>query len=191
MGAQRGDPREWIRFEEFYRPLVFYWCRQINSSLQHSDLQDISQDVFLKVSQGIKRFDLLGENRKFRAWLFTVTKSAVNNFLRTDIKYRQVICLADNSSQFNANASGQTNDEEEPSEMELLLHQLLKILRPEFSEQSWDIFFLFVNAGKQSKEIAEIMNMKPDTVRKIKNRMLKRIYKEWYDLGFDKELPFS
>ncbi len=74
---------------------------------------------------------------------------------------------------------------EEPDEKVILMRQVLKTIKPTFSEAHWEIINLLVFAEKNSFETAEILGMTPAAVR---SRIMKRIQEEYDSLGVEDDL---
>lgn len=68
---------------------------------------------------------------------------------------------------------------------------MLKYVESQYSQRDWEILNLLVNAGKNSTEVAEIMDVTGAAVRQIKSRILKRIREEYEKLGIQDDLPES
>src|SRR5437667_11787641 len=75
--AQRGDERAFTLIVRAYEVPVFNYVLRLvgNRSLA----EDLTQEVFLRVFQGLPRFSL---RCKFTTWLFQVTKNRVLDELR-------------------------------------------------------------------------------------------------------------
>lgn len=178
---------------KLYTPLIRHWCKKPGGgTLTRQDRQDITQEVLRKVSQSVGEFDEQREGRSLRAWLRTITANAIADHLEFVEKRRGVNHLMSDTGHFKYPSQKpiELEIEEEPeTEKILLLRQILKIVEPEFSKRDFEIVGLFVNAEKTSAEVAEIMDMKPDTVRRIKNRILVRIRQEYDSLGLSDEMP--
>ncbi|MDO5580919.1 MAG: sigma-70 family RNA polymerase sigma factor [Planctomycetia bacterium] len=145
----------------------------------------LSQRVLIKVHKSIGKFDLDRPNRMFRAWLREITKNVICDFIREEKRRRKTISLTDRSSLIENAIQIEFPEPNEDDEKSILMHRILELIHPEFDEKHWEIFFLFINAGQTSTEVAKAMNMKPDTVRKIKNRILKRIREACREFGLE------
>lgn len=60
-----------------YLPLIFSFTR--NYTGNQDNAADITQEVFVKVWQNIKRFD---RSKKFRTWIFTIAKRTAIDWLK-------------------------------------------------------------------------------------------------------------
>ena len=76
--AQRGDDRAFaIIVRSYQRPVFNYVLRMVGGD--RSLAEDLTQEVFLRVYQGLPRFSA---QSKFTTWLFQVTKNRVLDELR-------------------------------------------------------------------------------------------------------------
>jgi len=89
--AQRGDDRAFSIIVRTYQAPVFnYVLRMVGD---RSLAEDLTQEVFLRVFQGLPRFD---SRSKFTTWLFQVTKNRVLDELRaSERRPRAVVDLED------------------------------------------------------------------------------------------------
>src|SRR5204863_175483 len=89
--AQRGDERAFSIIVRAYQiPVYNYVLRMVGD---RSLAEDLTQEVFLRVFQGLPRFSL---RSKFTTWLFQVTKNRVLDELRaTERRPRAVVDLDD------------------------------------------------------------------------------------------------
>lgn len=187
--VKEGESTAWERFVSLYGPLIRAWLRKPGGRLNRQDRQDILQEVLRKVSQSIDDFDEKRKGRSLRAWLRTITANAITDHLEHTAKRLPVSRLMSDTGHIKDPCNKPFELSEEPNEKTILLRQVLKIVKPEFSQRDWEIVGLFINADKTSSEVAEAMNMKIDTVRRLKNRILKRIRDEFEALGLNDENP--
>jgi RNA polymerase sigma-70 factor (ECF subfamily) len=89
--AQRGDERAFSIIVRTYQiPVYNYVLRMVGD---RTLAEDLTQEVFLRVFQGLPRFSL---RSKFTTWLFQVTKNRVLDELRaTERRPRAVVDLDD------------------------------------------------------------------------------------------------
>ena len=72
------DDEAWRRFVSIYTLLVYRNCR--GQGLQDCDAADVAQEVMATVASAIRGFEYDRRRGTFRGWLFTVTRSKLNNF---------------------------------------------------------------------------------------------------------------
>lgn len=89
--AQRGDERAFTLIVRAYEVPVFNYVMRLVGD--RSLAEDLTQEVFLRVFQGLPRFSL---RSKFTTWLFQVTKNRVLDELRaSERRPRANVCLED------------------------------------------------------------------------------------------------
>jgi RNA polymerase sigma-70 factor, ECF subfamily len=89
--AQRGDERAFSLIVRAYETPVFNYVLRLVGD--RSLAEDLTQEVFLRVFQGLPRFSL---RCKFTTWLFQVTKNRVLDELRaTERRPRHLVALDD------------------------------------------------------------------------------------------------
>ena len=89
--AQRGDERAFCLIVRAYEVPVFNYVLRLVGD--RSLAEDLTQEVFLRVFQGLPKFTL---RSKFTTWLFQVTKNRVLDELRaTERRPRATVALDD------------------------------------------------------------------------------------------------
>src|SRR5881398_1961945 len=89
--AQKGDERAFSLIVRAYQVPVFNYVLRLVGD--RSLAEDLTQEVFLRVFQGLPRFSL---RSKFTTWLFQVTKNRVLDELRaTERRPRAIVDLED------------------------------------------------------------------------------------------------
>ena len=89
--AQKGDERAFSLILRAYEVPVFNYVLRLVGD--RSLAEDLTQEVFLRVFQGLPKFSL---RSKFTTWLFQVTKNRVLDELRaTERRPRAVVTLDD------------------------------------------------------------------------------------------------
>jgi len=94
--AQRGDERAFsIILRAYERPVYNYVLRLVNGD--RSLAEDLTQEVFLRVFQGLPKFSL---RCKFTTWLFQVTKNRVLDELRASERRPRALVALDDIAPF-------------------------------------------------------------------------------------------
>jgi RNA polymerase sigma-70 factor, ECF subfamily len=89
--AQKGDERAFSIILRTYQVPVFNYVLRLVGD--RSQAEDLTQEVFLRVFQGLPRFS---SRSKFTTWLFQVTKNRVLDELRaSERRPRAVVALED------------------------------------------------------------------------------------------------
>ena len=90
--AQRGDERAFAIIVNAYETPVYNYVLRLTNG-DKSLAEDLTQEVFLRVFQGLPRFSL---RCKFTTWLFQVTKNRVLDELRaSERRPRHLVALDD------------------------------------------------------------------------------------------------
>ncbi|HVD48852.1 MAG TPA: RNA polymerase sigma factor [Gaiellaceae bacterium] len=90
--AQRGDERAFSLILRAYETPVFNYVLRLVGG-DRSLAEDLTQEVFLRVYQGLPKFSL---RSKFTTWLFQVTKNRVLDELRaSERRPRSVVAIDD------------------------------------------------------------------------------------------------
>ena len=76
--ANERDEAAWGEFVDRYGSRIFRWC--VHRKLQHSDAEDVAQEVLLRIAKKFAEFDY--DPLSFRGWLRRVTENAVIDFVR-------------------------------------------------------------------------------------------------------------
>jgi RNA polymerase sigma-70 factor (ECF subfamily) len=88
--AQRGDERAFSLIVRAYEVPVFNYVLRLVGD--RSLAEDLTQEVFLRVYQGLSSFSL---RSRFTTWLFQVTKNRVLDELRAHERRPRVVALED------------------------------------------------------------------------------------------------
>ena len=66
------DHVSWSEFHAIYRHLIYGLARR--SGLAHADAEDVTQDVFKRLTETIHQFEAHPQRGSFRSWLMTLTR---------------------------------------------------------------------------------------------------------------------
>ena len=90
--AQRGDERAFAIILRMYETPVYNYVLRLTNG-DRALAEDLTQEVFLRVYQGLPKFSL---RSKFTTWLFQVTKNRVLDELRaTERRPRALVAIDD------------------------------------------------------------------------------------------------
>jgi RNA polymerase sigma factor (sigma-70 family) len=71
----RTDVESWREFYEFYHPLLTRYLRRLG--LKEESVNDVIQDVFVRLLQALPKFELDGKRGRFRSYLWKLTYSGL------------------------------------------------------------------------------------------------------------------
>jgi len=173
-GANHGA---WQEFMRLYGPVVYGFARK--RGLQDADAADLMQDVMRSVSTAIGRLDYDRNQGTFRGWLFTITRNRVFNFL--------------SARRIRPQASGDTSThqllETHPTESDgtdvweveyqrRLASLAMERVKREFTENTWQAFWLTAVEGKSAVDISKQIGLSPGAIYVAKSRVLARLKQE-------------
>ena len=173
-----ADADSWQRLVDLYEPLIRGWLRR--HDLQHSDLDDLVQDVLSVLVKEIPRFEHNGRAGAFRSWLRTITVHCLRRFWRARL--------------YRADAAGGSDWEEHLRQLEdptsglsklwddehdrHVLRKLLAMIEPDFHPTTWQAFRRLVLDGVPAAVVATDLSLSVNAVLIAKSRVLQRLRQE-------------
>jgi RNA polymerase sigma-70 factor (ECF subfamily) len=179
------EPDAWQTLVRLYTPLLYHWCGR--AGLQGADAEDVQQEVFRAVAAHLDGFRRDRPGDSFRGWLRAVTRSMILLHFRksgrrphgsggTDA-FAQLQELADPTA-----APPDETDAEAQTETDGLLRRALELVRGEFEERTWQMFWRTFVDERSPVDVATELSATPAAVRKAKSRVLHRLKEEFADL---------
>jgi RNA polymerase sigma-70 factor, ECF subfamily len=173
--VRERDQGAWDRLVRLYGPVVQRWCRK--ASLQESDAADVAQEVFLTVARRLDEFRREGPADSFRGWLYTITFHKVGDHLRR--KERAGAPEGGTDARLRLEGMPERLPPEEADEDDSgVVHRALELIRPEFGDRAWQMFWRATAGGEATQAIADDLGVTPDAVRMAKARVLRRCREE-------------
>lgn len=165
------DKDAWRQFVQVYAPLIYRVARKYR--LQDADAADVTQEVLKAVARASKRLDYDPRRGSFRAWLFTVVRSKLSNFLAA----RRIPAGGPDAQAALAAAPAR---QEEAALWDLEYERRLfawaaEQVRGGFEETSWQAFWRTAVEGRSSQEVAESLGISVGAVYIAKSRILARL----------------
>ncbi len=174
----RNDDASWQTLVEIYTPMIRSWLKR-NSGLDQ-DSEDVIQDVLAVVVRRIPEFRREPRVGAFRAWLRAITV----NCLRETWKSRQrrpgtatndrVAEILNELEDPNSGLSKVWDQEHDQH----VTQRLLEIIRPEFTEKTWQAFQRFAIKGEAVDSIASELGLTSNAVFIAKSRVLAALRRE-------------
>lgn len=161
--ARRGDENAFQKIMEVHREAVF---RLAYLMLRHEeDAQDIAQETFFRAYKNLHRVD---SSRPLRPYLLRITANLCKNQRRDFGRYwRALLNFAGQKSEITPSAENQIIQE---AEVEAVL---LAIQHLRAAEQ--EILYLRYFLGLSIEEAAEVLNVRPGTVKSRQHRAIKQL----------------
>lgn len=163
------DTSAWETFCDVYSPLLYDYCRK--RGLQSSDAADVVQEVLLRVSKGILKFEYDPAKGRFRDWLYRIVYHEICRLAQR--KKRTDIALAtENEMAFKVDREWDEHFHNH------ILRTALERVKPRFEEATWQAFTLVWLGNKSPSEVAKELQRPLDFIYLSKSRVLKRLQLE-------------
>lgn len=179
MRKLRANPRDtqaWNAFISVYGPRIDAWCRRWK--LQESDVQDVTQEVLLKLSKQFGTFDY-DPAKGFRKWLRTVTEHALCDFANSRSKQPTTMV-----TEFLQDVECRKDLMERLSDvfdLEVLEEAKSRVIS-QVDEKHWQVFEL-TSQSKTGAEVAKLTGISVANVYKIKSRVQQQVRQEIEELN--------
>ena len=179
------DHSAWQEFEAIYRPVIRQMA--INQGMQPADVDDLTQQVMIAVSEAIERFEPNQQRAKFRTWLKTIARRAIIN------------ALTRRRPDYAAGGSGMLdllhqhpivgNDSalmETQYRREIFL-VAASIIREEFRESTWQAFWQTVVLDQTVESASRALGCTKGSVYTSRSRVLRRLREKVQELDLNSE----
>lgn len=175
--AKALNPRDSDAHEAFigrYRPQILGWCR--GAGLQEADCHDVSQSVLDKLFAERKLASYRREKGRFHPWLWSVTRNAVIDALKSFHRQVRGSGGADALEQLMTIEARQDLETRLKSTFDLeLLEQVMAEIGREISANQLQIFELRTIQARSFDEIAKHTGMNVATVKVAHGRVSRKI----------------
>ena len=176
-----NEPDAWHIFVRLYTPLLYHWCTRFG--VQGADADDVLQEVFRATAARLETFRRDRHGDTFRGWLRVVTRNMIL------LHFRRCGRQARGSGGTDAFVKLQEvpddaglSEADDEAEMDGLRWRALEIVRGEFEERTWQMFWLTFVDKRSPVDVAPELGVTPAAVRKAKSRVLHRLKEEFADL---------
>lgn len=175
--VQQQESAAWDRFAQLYGPLVYRWCG--TAGLQEQDADDVAQEVFHAVFQGIARFKRQTVGPSLRAWLYAITRNKIRDHFRRLQNEPAADGGSDGHERFERLAElPETDPESARRYVAELSQRALTLIQTEFEPTTWQAFWAMAVEGMSAAEAAERLGLSTAAVFKAKSRVLNRLRRE-------------
>jgi RNA polymerase sigma-70 factor (ECF subfamily) len=180
--ARANDADAWARLVTLYTPLLRHWC--LAGGLQPTDVDDVVQEVCRAALSGLANFRRDRPGDTFRGWLRTITRTG----LALHFRRRARVPVASGGSaafarlQEVADPAPELPEDDPPDEIRGLHRRALELVRGEFEDRTWQMFWLTAVEDRVPADVAARFGVTHVAVRKAKSRVLRRLREEIGDL---------
>jgi len=173
----RHDEQSWEEFVCVYRRYIYAIIRSMN--INEHDTEDILQQVLINLWNSLPKMDYTRINR-FRSWLSTVTKNCVTDFIRKRTRDAQRLEKAARDETLTYLRTIRLPEIGKIAEREWEIHltnMAMENIESFFSGKAVDVFRLSLK-GLSVEDIARELNLKENSVYRLKNRVKDRLIQE-------------
>jgi RNA polymerase sigma-70 factor (ECF subfamily) len=154
--ARRGDELAFRHLVERHRDQVFRQALVQTGDVD--DAEDVTQEVLVRLHLGLPGFRGAA---KFETWLFTLTRNAAIELRRSRKRPRRLVARM---REYGATGDGVTEDPTRRLEARRIGEELRALLE-DLSERQRTVLDLVDLQGYPAGEVAEMLGMRPVTVR--------------------------
>lgn len=164
----------WDQFEQIYRPIIFRIARA--RGMQHSDAQDLVQQVLLSVAAAIESYERFDDGTRFRNWLSRITRNAILKSLSRGPSDR----AAGGSEVMNLMSEIPAADSETDALIELeyrreVYQRAAARVRREVQEPTWLAFELTVLQEQSIEQACRSLGLSSGSVYAARSRVIRRL----------------
>ncbi len=173
------DTAAWNLFVDLYAPLIYGFLRR--QGVQDADAADLTQEVLMRISHGIRQLEYDPVRGTFRGWLFTVVRNRWRTWLGRPQLPREDVSLDEQPAPGEDQAW-------ESDYRRRLFDWAADQVRPSYSAPTWQAFWATSVNGKTAAEVARELGLSVAAVYMAKSRVLARIKEVLRDadgLGWD------
>lgn len=166
--ARAPDSPVWNTLVDLYTPLLHSWLTA--AGLQPADRDDITQRVLEVLVRRLSDFEHSGRTGAFRAWLRAIVVNFLKEFWRdrpTPLTDSILAQLADPAGALSL-LWAQQHDRH-------LLRALLDMVRPEFTDSTWQAFRRVTFDHMPARVVAEELGLSVNAVLIARSRVLSRL----------------
>lgn len=164
-----GKHGEAWAFEALYRsfgPLVLRFFR----TQEQAEAEDLTSDVFVSVAESIVRFS--GDETAFRAWIFTIAHRRLIDHRRRWVRRESHLQM------LRDRGSAHTSPDAEDEAIVMLTTSAAMSRIADLPPAQAEALLLRVVADLSAEQIGRIVGRRPDAVRALQHRALRRLARQ-------------
>ena len=170
--CNQGDEKAWEDFVYYYKSFIHMVIGQLLKN--SNDCEDLRQVILVKLWKKLKNYD--ESKSKFRTWLSRVIRNTVLNYIRDNAKSKNL--LTPETENLLDPECENVLIKHIQSEWETYATNLaLERIKPLFSDKAMEVFNLSLD-NIPVKQIAETLDISPESVYKMKTRTVNRLKEE-------------
>ena len=168
-----SDPDNHEAFEEF----VYYYKNFISMvfsklGVQQSQIDDLRQDLLIKLWKDIGKFDSTRENSNFRGWLSVVMRHEVYRFFRKNKANNEL-----SETELSLSQESEIDQMIEQEWKAYITSLAVEKIKAHFDGNALKVFYLTLE-GKSAADIAVELDMSENSVYVLRSRVKARFQSE-------------
>lgn len=179
MRAKNQDDQvAWEEFVSYYREFIFMVLNQM--SLHSVDVDDLVQDILVKIWKSLPSHIYDKDRARFRTWLSRLIRNQMLDHVRSGQRRirKHAAAVDDETAEYSFVITEPEVGKIIQSEWEVyIVKRALNNISTLFSERAIEAFSMSMG-GKSTAQIAEKLGVKPNSVIKLKNRVKERLIRE-------------
>jgi RNA polymerase sigma factor (sigma-70 family) len=174
----KDDQTAWEEFVFYYEPFIKVVLGFLN--VAESDKDDLNQEILLKLWKSLQTFEFDEEKGRFRSWLKTIIRNNTIDYFRKTNKSNQknLVSLDDNFDSLNLGINDETLSKFIDDEWKThITHLAMTKVKKSFSGNAIQVFEMSLE-GKSAEEIAEKLEISPNSISKLRRRVEEKLIRE-------------
>jgi RNA polymerase sigma-70 factor (ECF subfamily) len=167
------DEQAWAEFLDLYEPLVLRLMRQ--RGLQECDAHDTTQQVLLRISGAIERYEADGADASFRRWLYRIARNVVITFLTRQSRQPKLLDDRQIAREFESSAANAESELFDQEYQRQVLAWAGEQVRHEFRDPTWRAFVETGINGRAISEVARELGLSPGSIYVARSRIIARL----------------
>jgi len=170
-----GDSTAFQEFVDRYKKKIYYIAYDITGD--QDDAEDVSQEVFIKVFRSLKTFR---RNAKISSWLYQISVNASIDLLRKKSSKPEKSMDDTERADIQENLPGSSTHAQNPERIAegFLIQKHISQALQKVSPKERSVFVMRHYNELKIREIAEILNVSPGTVKALFYRATRKLRKE-------------
>jgi RNA polymerase sigma-70 factor (ECF subfamily) len=166
------EPEAWERFVRLYTPLLYHWARRLGSPRDNAS--DLVQEVLTLLVQKLPTF-AYDKDRRFRAWLWTVT---LNQWRTSRRRHNPTLVQGREDALVGLAVPDDAEAVSEAEYRQFLVGRAMTLMQSEFQPSTWQAFWQCVVCDQPGAEVARALGLTENAVYLAKGRVLRRLREE-------------
>ena len=175
---QSHNENSWEEFDGIYRPYVAAVIRKLGVS--ESLIDDLVQDVMLKIWKALPNFEYRPDHCHFRSWLSRICRNTVINFYNKRSSRQDRMTEGDEAALAKLSSDSGANELEDIAEREWRIYVADKAwqnIKDRYQSNAQSIYLLSLE-GRSAADIAKELGVAENTVHIYRKRLQAAMQKE-------------